>query len=106
VQRRDDVAVVQPRGELDLATVETLRGTLDVGSAARLVLDLRALSFIDSTGLRLLVELHQRAQGDGFELTLIAPPDPIDRPIRLCGLDAALPFAAAVDAIDSEPRVA
>ena len=98
VQRRGDAAVVQPRGELDLASVETLRAALDgVGSAGRLVLDLRGLVFIDSTGLHLLVELHQCAQRDGVELTLVAPEAPVDRPIRLCGLDAVLPFEATVD---------
>jgi anti-anti-sigma factor len=104
VQRRDDVAIVQSRGELDLVSVETLRAALDgIKSAARLVLDLRGLSFIDSTGLHLLVALHQRAQRDGFQLTLLAPAAPLDRAIQLCGLDKALPFVAPVDAIDSEP---
>ena len=101
VQRRDDVAIVQARGELDVATVETLRATLGaIVSTGRLVLDLRGLSFIDSTGLHLLVALHQRAQRDGFQLTLVAPAAPVDRAIRLCGLDEALPF---VDALDGEP---
>jgi anti-sigma B factor antagonist len=116
VQRRDDVTIVQPCGELDLATVETLRTTLDAAipetlraaqdgmkSAARLVLDLRGLSFIDSTGLRLLAALDQRAQRDGFQLRLVAPAAPIDRAIQLSGLDQVLPFVAPDDAVDSEP---
>ena len=107
VQRRRHVTIVQPRGELDLATAETLRSTLDAAIAetlsaaldgmehgARLVLDLRGLSFIDSTGLHLLVALDQRARRDGFQLTLLAPAAPIDRAIQLCGLDQMLPFAA------------
>ena len=102
VQRRNDVAIVQPHGELDLATVETLRAALDgVENAGRLVLDLRSLSFIDSTGLRLLVALHQRAQRDGFQLALVAPAAPADRAIRLSGLDQVLPFVAADDAVDA-----
>ena len=114
VQCRGHVTVVQPRGELDMATVETLRTTLDLAIAealrtaldgfetgARLVLDLRRLSFIDSTGLHLLVTLDQRAQRDGFLLTLIAPAAPIDRAIHLCGLDKLLPFVAAYDTVDS-----
>jgi anti-sigma B factor antagonist len=102
VQRRDDVAIVQARGELDVATVETLRAALGaIVTAGRLVLDLRGLSFIDSSGLHLLVALHQRAQRDGFQLTLLAPAAPVDRAIRLCGLDEVLPF---VDALDGEPR--
>jgi anti-sigma B factor antagonist len=98
VQRHDDVAIVHPRGELDLVTVETLRAALaGIESVTRLVLDLRGLSFIDSSGLRLLVELHRRAQRDRLQLTLVAPAAPIDRAIQLCGLDKALPFVAAVD---------
>jgi anti-sigma B factor antagonist len=104
VHQRDDVAIVQPSGELDLATVETLHAALDdVKSAGRLLLDLRGLSFIDSTGLHLLLALYQRAQGDRFQLTLIAPAAPVDRAIQLCGLDQALPFVAPIDAADSEP---
>jgi len=104
VQRRDDVAIVQPRGELDIATVETLRAALDgIESPGRLVLDLRGLSFIDSTGLHLLVALHQRAQRDEFQLTLLAPAAPTDRAIQLCGLYEVLPFVAAVDAEPREP---
>ena len=107
VQRREPSAVVQPRGELDVATIETLSAAVDaaiaetlraaldgVESAARLVLDLRGLSFIGSTGLHLLVALDQRSQHDGFQLTLHAPPAPVDRAIQVCGLDRDLPFVA------------
>ena len=98
VQRRSDVAIVRPYGDLDMATVETLRAALDgIRNAGRLVLDLRGVSFMDSTGLHLLVALDERAQRDGFELTLVAPAAPADRAIRLCGLDHALPFVAADD---------
>jgi anti-sigma B factor antagonist len=94
----NDVAIVQPHGELDLATVETLRDAIDrLEPVERLVLDLRGLSFLDSTGLRLLVSLHHRAQRDRFQLTLFAPPAPAARVIQLTGLDQALPFAAPVD---------
>ena len=99
VQRRDAVAIVQPRGELDLVTVEALRAALEgIESTERLVLDLRGLSFIDSTGVQLLVALHRRAQRDGLQLTLMAPGAPVDSAIQLCGLDKTLPFVAVVDA--------
>jgi anti-anti-sigma factor len=111
LQRRDHTTIVRPCGELDMATVETLGTTLDVAIAetlrdaldgfevpARLVLDMRRLSFIDATGLHLLVTLDERAQREGFLLTLIAPAAPIDRAIQLCRLDQALPFAPADDA--------
>ena len=98
VHRRDDVAVVQPRGELDLDTVDSLRAALDrIENVGRLVLDLRGLSFIGTTGLHLLMALHAHARERGFELMLVAPPAPVDRAIRLCGLDEVLPFTAVVD---------
>ena len=75
-----------------------LRVALDsVATARRQVLDLRGLSFIDSTSLYLLVALHRRAQRDGFQLTLLAPAAPVDRAIRLCRLDEVLPFVSADD---------
>ena len=43
------VAIVQPRGDLDLATVDDLRTALNgIDGAGRLVFDLRGLTFIDS----------------------------------------------------------
>ncbi len=93
VERRDDVTFVRPRGELDVATASRLHATLNgIESAAHLVLDLRGLSFIDSTGLHLLVALHKRAQHDGFQLTLVAPAAPVDKAIQIFGLDETLPF--------------
>jgi anti-anti-sigma factor len=104
VERCDDITIVQPRGDLDIATAGTLHAALDgIERTEHLVLDLRGLSFIDSTGLHLLVALHQRAQRDGFQLTLLAPAAPLDTAIQLCGLDGTLPFVEVVDAAQSEP---
>ena len=95
VQRHGDVAIVEPRGELDVATAPTLSAILEeIKSAARLVLDLRGLSFIDSSGLHLLVALHQRAQHDGFQLALVAPTPPVDKAIQVSGLGKTLPFVS------------
>jgi len=47
--------------------------------------------------------LDERAQRDGFQLTLLAPAAPIDRVIQLCGLDQIVPFAEPADAVDTEP---
>ena len=115
-QRRDHVTIVQPRGELDFATVETLSAALGAciaetlravpagfNSGGRLVLDLRGLSFMDSAGVHLLSALDRRAKRDGFHLTLVAPTAPIDRAIQLCGLDQVLPFVAPDDAVDNGP---
>ena len=57
-ERHGDAAVVVPTGELDLATAPALEAALQSGFdgvAARVVLDLRELEFIDSSGLRTLL---------------------------------------------------
>jgi anti-sigma B factor antagonist len=63
---------VAPHGELDLATRPELEEALAdaLGHARRVVLDLRGLSFIDSSGLRVLVdtELRARATDVGFAI--------------------------------------
>ena len=83
-------------GELDLHTTELLRARLTDSLRAGvsdLRLDLRALAFMDSTGLRLLIELNQRAQSQGWRLRLLAPTDEAAALVlRVTAVDTALPF--------------
>ena len=75
VPDRTEVAVV-PVGELDLATVDDLRDTVDDLRRSgwdSILIDLRGVDFIDSTGLRLLLNLRNDADGDGHRLSLMAP---------------------------------
>ena len=64
ISDHDGRAVVVTRGELDLATAPELEaahpGALDGGQDV--VVDLRELEFMDSTGLRVLVAAHARAR--------------------------------------------
>lgn len=83
-------------GELDLGTLDPLSACvaeqLD-GGALDVTLDLGALSFMDSSGLRLLIELYDRARGEGWTLHLIAPRDRAAALVlRATGADVALPF--------------
>jgi anti-sigma B factor antagonist len=60
---RDSVRVA-PVGELDIATVEKLRAEVErlrQSGFTKLVLDLRGVRFLDSTGLRLVLELDAAA---------------------------------------------
>lgn len=83
-------------GELDLSTTTELseRVGLRLKDGVRdLRLDLRALSFMDSSGLRLLIELADRARREGWALRLIAPRDEAAALVlRATGADRALPF--------------
>jgi anti-anti-sigma factor len=88
--------VVVLSGELDLAGERQLEAALNAAHAtgAPLTIDLSGLHFIDSSGLRVLVKLHNRATTDGFSYTLIPGPPQVHRTFALCGLDRTLAFAA------------
>jgi anti-sigma B factor antagonist len=65
---------VAPVGELDIATVEKLRAEVErlrEAGFTGLVLDLRGVRFLDSTGLRLVLELDAAARETSQELTII-----------------------------------
>jgi len=93
---RESEAILAISGELDLSTIETLVDQVDTHLQRRvdcLTLDLRDLAFMDSTGLRLLIELHDRAQHEPWSLKLIAPRhDAASRVLKITGADVALPF--------------
>ena len=57
-----------------------------------LVLDLSALRFIDSRGLRLIVSAHQRARMHGRNLKIVQGGDAVRRLFRLSGLERRLDF--------------
>ena len=83
-------------GELDMSTIDRLTGQVDAHLQRRvdcLTLDLSELAFMDSTGLRLLIELNNRARQETWTLKLIIPRhDAAARVLRITGADAALPF--------------
>jgi anti-sigma B factor antagonist len=89
---------VRPRGDIDLATVDSLRRHIDRCVAAgnkRVVLDLRDVTFMDSTGLHLILETDAAARAAEWELRLIQGPAHVERVFELAGLRDALPFVQA-----------
>jgi anti-anti-sigma factor len=83
-----DRAIVEVHGELDLETVDAVRAEvqgLRDRSIDAIVLDLRELAFIDSSGLRLLLQLDADARASGTELALIEGP-PVRRLLELTKL--------------------
>jgi anti-sigma B factor antagonist len=87
---------VRPCGELDLATAPDLE-QLVLGRLAdrtAVVLDLRGLSFMDSSGVRVLVAAHARAADGGGELTVVRPErgGAVDRILEVSGIEQALPL--------------
>jgi anti-sigma B factor antagonist len=79
-------ARVRPVGALDLATAPALDKQLAELRAAgfrALVLDLRALTFMDSTGLRTVLSWDKAARSDGFTLAIVPGAPQIQRVFEL-----------------------
>jgi len=82
-------------GELDLAhaeTLETMLVMLCVEGVAAISLDLTALTFIDSTGIRALVRAQQLCEEHGYEYLLTPGNATVQRIFEVTGLLDALPF--------------
>ncbi|RSN69170.1 anti-sigma factor antagonist [Actinomadura sp. WAC 06369] len=87
-------AVVRLRGELDIATADTLRRGLrdarrDHGDD--LVLDLSDLEFMDSGGLSVIVACYKAAAAAGGGVALAAPRPVIRRALEITGLHRRMP---------------
>ena len=95
IAQLDGVTHLRPEGELDMSTVpdleRLLRQALDDGTE-RLVVDLRGLSFMDSTGITLLTRWNNTACRDGFALALVRGDERIARLFTLTGLDEYFTF--------------
>jgi anti-anti-sigma factor len=87
--RRGEACVVTVRGEVDLANAADLeaclRRAID-GSPSSVVLDLEALTFIDSSGLRVLVALSKEAQSRSATFGLRNVPNHAQRVLDITGL--------------------
>ena len=98
VSRESDTARVRPVGELDLATVPVLvaelAGLRDAGVHS-VILDLSALDFIDSSGLRCILEYDAEARRNGCSIALVRGPDAVQRVFRITDTEARLPFIRA-----------
>ena len=94
VEQQLDTMLIRLHGEFDLTCEEPFReelaGALDVNTTT-LVLDLRALKFIDSCGLRMLVTLDRATSEDGLDFTVLCGEGHVRQVLRNSGLDGVLP---------------
>jgi anti-sigma B factor antagonist len=90
-------------GELDISTaprVEEELERVEPTSPAVVVLDLRGLAFMDSTGLRLVVSADARAREQGRRLAVVRGPETVQRIFRVTRLEERL------DMVDDPAAVA
>jgi anti-anti-sigma factor len=94
-QRDGDTHVLTLSGELDLVTtpeVEKELRVVEAGDADAIVIDLSAVEFIDSTGLRLLIQTEQRSRWEPGRIALRRPPAVVMRIFTIAGIAELLPF--------------
>ena len=91
--RNGTVAVVAATGELDRLGAETGLGTV--------VLDLRGLEFIDSSGLRLVVLADMQAREAGRRFALVRGPETVHRVFEITRMSERLDFVDDPDEVPS-----
>jgi anti-anti-sigma factor len=97
VARGDDGVRITLEGELDLATAPEVEAALreaadDYAAPERCVLDLRELTFMDSSGLRAILSANAVARRDGRVLQIVAGPPAVQRVFEICGVSDSLRF--------------
>ncbi len=88
-------ALVALRGELDLVTVSKVAEVLDEldpqsDGVRHIVLDLRGLTFMDVRGLRELLKQNEFARANRHNLAVVRGTAPIERLLKLIGVDQLL----------------
>ena len=93
---RDGLAVIALAGELDLDGAATVEPELDRlardPGVQEVVVDLRGLEFLDSSGLRLVAVAHGRAKAEGRGFGLVAGTEPVQKVFEITGMAERLTF--------------
>ncbi|MDP9133435.1 MAG: STAS domain-containing protein [Actinomycetota bacterium] len=89
----DGLAHVVVTGELDLSTIDRLEQELarvEGAGPATVALDLSRLTFLDSSGLRVIVSADQRARRENRRFVVVRGPDTVQRVFSITRLDEQL----------------
>ena len=88
-------------GELDMVAAPRLMTSIDellAEGGLEVVVDLRALTFMDSSGLQALLHGHQQAQKAAAPFSLVRGNENVMRVFELSGVDGLIPFARPIEA--------
>jgi stage II sporulation protein AA (anti-sigma F factor antagonist) len=101
VEEEPSAVRVRLSGEFDSASKERLDSKLgEVLARIKpdcMVMDLGGLTFIDSSGLRAIMELYGRSRDDGFDFVLLPGPKGVQDVFELTGLNRVLPLMDGAD---------
>ena len=100
VRRERGVVIAAVTGDIDMSTVAGLRERLFelADSGQPLIVDLNRVTFIDSTGLGVLIGAARRAAAHGTSLHAVCSRPQTRRLLWLTGVDRRIPLTATVDA--------
>ena len=84
-----DGHILHIRGEIDAHSAPALGEAVSAASGS-VELDLSAVGFVDSSGLRVLIEMHQMLDERGDVLTIANPTAPVQRMFELSAVDEYL----------------
>jgi anti-sigma B factor antagonist len=93
VERADGIAVLTPHGDLDMETSPSLvdAATREVtGGAHRIVVDLSAVTFVDSSGVGALVMLWRTVGERPGGFAIATPSKPVQSVLETTGIDRLL----------------
>ena len=93
--RHADRCVIAAIGDLDLSSVAALDAEVRAVEATdvdQIIIDLSGVTFMDSTGLRLLVQADARSRADSNRLRLVRGSRRVQRVFELTNTEAMLPF--------------
>ncbi len=94
IDEREDRLVLVPHGELDMASAPELEQAImpRLHEGGWVVLDLRSLDFIDSSGLRVVVGAHRVAEEHGGRFTCVrgVPGSTVHRIVEIAGIDGVI----------------
>ncbi|MFG1928388.1 STAS domain-containing protein [Cryptosporangium sp. NPDC048952] len=96
------LTTVEVDGELDMLTAPTLMSVVDEAldrGCNRLLVDLRPVRFLGSSGLTALIAVARRCASDQVQLRLVADGPSVMRPLEITGLAAA--FTTVTDPLDA-----
>jgi anti-sigma B factor antagonist len=94
-EREGDTRRLVLLGEFDIAGAEAYREEIErieAGDAAKILIDMSSLEFMDSTGLRMLIETDRRSRKDSGRVRYTRPQGEVARLLEITRVDDQLDF--------------
>ena len=85
--------VYQPEGEIDISNADVMKEELRAAfeeRKANIKVDMGALTYIDSTGLGVIIGIHEKLKGDGFKVAIVNPKDNVKQLLKITNLYSVL----------------